>query len=244
MREMPDTQRPREVDSPAEHAEQDIVVNDCWNRIGVWGKEKPRCSELDKVIHCFNCKVYATSGRRLLDRRADADYMRSWAEQLAEPERKREHNTVSVVIFRIGGEWLAMATRLFQEVVEMKVVHKVPHSRSPYLRGLVNVRGELQLCVSFGRLLGVERKSTSLEATSEQIYSRLVVVAQGEHRFVFPVSEVRGIHRYTPADLQPIPATAAYCATNYLRGMLIWGSNHVGCIDEDMMFTALQRSLA
>lgn len=234
----------RDVNCATEHAaEHEIVINDCWNRIGVWGKQKPRCPELEKVIHCSNCKVYATSGRRLLDRRADTEYMRTWAEQLAEPERKREHNTVSVVIFRIGNEWLAMATRLFQEVVEMKVVHKVPHSRSPYLRGLVNVRGELQLCVSLGRLLGVDRKPAPVEA-NEQIYSRLVVVAQGEHRFVFPVSEVRGIHRYTPAELHPIPATAAHCATNYLRGMLIWDSNHVGCIDEELMFGALQRSLA
>ncbi|HEY9052840.1 MAG TPA: chemotaxis protein CheW, partial [Gammaproteobacteria bacterium] len=38
---------------------QEFSINDCWNKIGVWGNEKPRCPQLDELIHCNNCPVYA-----------------------------------------------------------------------------------------------------------------------------------------------------------------------------------------
>ena len=111
-----------------------IAIDDCWNRIGVWGDEKPRCKELEKVVHCVNCKVYSGAGRLLLDRPADQDYIANWSEQLKREKNRKHENMVSVVVFRIADEWLALSARLFQEVGEMRVVHRVPHSKTKVLR--------------------------------------------------------------------------------------------------------------
>ena len=41
----------------------------CWRRIGVWGSERPRCIELEKVVHCRNCAVFAQAAREVFERR-------------------------------------------------------------------------------------------------------------------------------------------------------------------------------
>jgi len=220
-----------------------VVIDDCWNRIGVWGNEKPRCQKLDNVIHCINCKVYSGAGRLLLDRQADEAYIINWSEQIEKKKSERHENAVSVVVFRVANEWLALNARLFQEVVEMRVVHRVPHSKSTILRGLINIRGELQLCVSLGQLLGIENRVRNDTDAQGSLTARMVVVANGEDRYVFPVSEVQGIYRYDPEDLQAVPTTAEQSTSNYLSGMLSIEDRHVGCVDEILLFSALTRIL-
>ena len=43
----------------------DRRIEDCWNKIGVWGNQE--CPELERVIHCRNCPVYSSAAARLLD---------------------------------------------------------------------------------------------------------------------------------------------------------------------------------
>ena len=221
----------------------DIAIDDCWNRIGVWGRETPRCSELDKVIHCVNCKVYSGAGRQLLDRSADVEYIVNWSEQLKLEKKKKYENMLSSVVFRIADEWLALSARIFQEVVEMRVVHRVPHSKSSILRGLINIRGELQLCISMGQLLGIEKRARSNVSTQVGTGARMVVVANQDDRYVFPVSEVRGIYRYAPDDLQAVPTTAEQASSNYLKGILSMDDRHIGCLDDELIFSSLRRVL-
>lgn len=223
----------------------EVVIDDCWNRIGVWGNQKPRCPELDKVVHCANCKVYSNSGRLLLDREADPKYIEQWTIQLREIKRTKDQNIVSAVVFRIANEWLALPACLFQEVVHMRVVHRIPHAKSSVLKGIVNIRGELQLCVSLGRLLGVDKgNKLGADDALQGIYERLAVIADQDNRYVFPVSEVRGIHRYGASDLHNMPATVEHGAVNYMKGMFELDDKHVGCLDEALLFSALRRALS
>lgn len=224
-------------------------INDCWNKIGVWGREVPRCPELESVVHCINCKVYASAGRRLLDRDASPEYIgERTAEVAREVKKSQERNASSVVVFRIGDEWLGLPTHLFKEVVEFRKVHSVPHRRGKVLRGLVNIRGELQLCVSLGQLLGIRRGEVHGNNVVNGVYERMMLIAKGDARYVFPVGEVRGVLRYTHLELLSQPATAVHNATNYLCGMLYWKEKgqerHIGCLDENLLFPSLERGIA
>ena len=220
-----------------------IAIDDCWNRIGVWGNEKPRCQELENVIHCVNCKVYSGAGRLLLDREADREYIGNWSEQLKQEKNRKHENDISVVVFRIADEWLALSAKLFHEVVDMRVVHRVPHSRSAVLRGLINIRGELQLCVSMGQLLGIEKRARQAKSSQIGMGERMVVITNESDRYVFPVTEVQGIHRYAPSDLQAVPTTAEQSKSNYLSGVLEMNDRHVGRLDEALIFSSLRRIL-
>ena len=69
---------------------------------------------------------------------------------------------VSVLIFRLGVEWLAFRTQTIAEVTTPRPVHRVPHRSNEVLLGLVNLQGQVQLCVSLHGLLGVVAPVDSL----------------------------------------------------------------------------------
>jgi chemotaxis-related protein WspD len=223
-------------------APQQPDIDDCWNRIGVWSKAIQRCPKLEEVVHCANCVVYSAAAQRLLDREVPSGYLQECADGIVQQKASREdRHTASVVMFRLGDEWFGLPTDLLQEVVEFRSVHRVPHHPSRALRGVVNVRGELQLCVSLGKLMGIAKGEVN--SIARGVYERLVVMNKGGKRYVFPVSEIREVHRYHDSELQSAPATVARSGTHYIRGMLHWQEKHVGCLDQDLLFAALQREL-
>jgi chemotaxis-related protein WspD len=216
------------------------AVDDCWSRIGVSGDGS--CPELKQFVHCRNCPVYAAAGSQLLDRPMPAEYRRDWALHFARPKAALAVGAVSVVLFRIGIEWLALPTAAFQEVADLRRVHSIPHRRKGTLLGLVNVRGELLLCVSLAKLLGLEHSPAS---SSERIvYGRWLVAGWEGQRLVFPVDEVHGVLRFEPDQLREPPATLSKSGTSYTRGVLPWRDRMVLCLDAELLFPALSASFA
>lgn len=140
-------------------------IYDCWNTIGVNGNGS--CRELARVTHCRNCGVYAAAAAQLLDRPVSGEERRAWTAHYAAEVGTRSATRTSVVIFRLGEEWLALPTGVFQEVSEVRVglqLHRLPHRGRSLVLGLVNLRGELLVCASLGRLLGIENAETNPES--------------------------------------------------------------------------------
>jgi chemotaxis-related protein WspD len=222
------------------------ALANCWKQIGVWGDAT--CPKLAEVAHCRNCPVYSSAAAQLLNGQPPEDYLREWAERLARPRPAAEApETQAALIFRLGAEWLALPAAVLQEVAELRPIHSLPHRRGRVLKGLVNVRGELLLCVSLGGLLGLEepaaQASNGQRPARRGVYERLLVVSAEGGRLAFPVNEVHGIRRFAPAQLQPIPATVALAAARYTRGILPWEGRSVGCLDDETLFHTLNRSL-
>src|SRR6187455_1714785 len=122
------------------------IITDCWNKIGVRGDSS--CTELEQAIHCRNCRVYSNAAANLLDGEPPADYIAHWTEQARQPKGLAERATVSVLIFRIGTEWLAVQTTALTEIASLRPIHSIPHRRNGVVLGLTNIRGELLVCVS------------------------------------------------------------------------------------------------
>src|SRR5439155_6141290 len=148
---------------PAERddGEAPTQVYDCWNTIGVAGNGS--CQELLRFVHCRNCPVYSAAAMQLLDRPVTADYRREWSAHYAEQKKLATPAKTPVVLFRIASEWLLLPTQALQEVAERRAMHSLPHRRRDLVLGLVNVRGELLVCVSLGRWLGLAGLVTSDE---------------------------------------------------------------------------------
>jgi chemotaxis-related protein WspD len=222
----------------------DHEIDDCWNRIGVWANSKQRtCPLLDEVVHCANCEVFSLAGKTLLEGEAPAGYLEEWAKQLAAVKASKNYDSSSIILFRLGDEWLGIATGLLDEVVSIRPIHTIPHRRGSVLKGLTNIRGELQLCISIGRLMNITRGEISGTNVVKGIYERMVVMSFNSVKFVFPVSEVRGVYRFSENDLQEAPATAMNCSVHYLRGMLNLEGRHVGVVDHQLLFPALERAI-
>jgi len=216
----------------------DVQIDDCWNRIGVWSRIAERCPRLVDVVHCHNCDIYARAGQRLLDREPPAGYRREWTRNLARPKETCGADLRPILVFRVEGEWFGLDTRVLEEVTDIRPIHSIPHNRSPVLRGLVNIRGELHLCMALDRLFQLE---TDPEPPAERkVHARLVVVQHDGERFVFPVSEIRSIHRYAADELEPAPATVAHASGTFITGVLDVDGIQLGCLDTELLFHALR----
>jgi chemotaxis-related protein WspD len=217
-------------------------LNDCWNKIGVHGDGS--CPELERHVHCRNCPVYSSAAAKMLDADLPAGHLDEWTGYFSSEPPAREASTHSVVIFRLGAEWLALPTAVFKEVTTLRAMHSLPHRRNGIVLGLVNVHGALLVCVSLGNVLGLEKTTETRKDDARALHRRLLVISREASRLVFPVDEVHGIHRCSPHELKAVPATVAKAAATYTKSVLAWRDQTVGCLDDQLLFYTLNRSLA
>ncbi len=223
---------------PAVSKEAEVYA--CWNEIGVHGDGS--CPELRKHIRCRNCPVYSGAGIKLLDRPLPPDYRQDWSEHFATDKKLPAPSRASVILFRISNEWLALPTQAFHEIADRRPVHSLPHRRQGIILGLANIRGELLICFSLGHMLHLDDLPALPELRTS--YERLLVADWHGKRLVFPVDEVRGIHRYQQEELKAPPATLARASLSYTQSILYWEDNAVGVLDPEVLFTTLNRSVS
>ena len=212
---------------------------DCWNRVGVNGDGT--CSELAAFVHCRNCSVYSAAGRRLLDREPPPGYRQYWTEYFSHQRKSLPSDKATAVIFRIGPEWLSLATRVFREVAARQTIHSLPHRQNGMVLGVANVHGQLVPCVSLRRLLAIEEENGKEQSNFGG--ERLMVSEWQGSLLTFPVSEVHGVEWHHLEQIKEAPATVAKAKANLMRGVLPWRDRMVGCLDEELLFAALDRSL-
>lgn len=223
---------------------QDVTstLDDCWNRIGVWSKNGASCPKLEECIHCRNCRHYSLAGKTILNRPATHEYRAEWAERFATPAQPRQTGTSSVLLFRLGDEWLALESCYVKEITRFRPIHSLPQRNNDTIKGLVNIRGELKICVSIGSILQLD-KARGTHTCDREIHERMIYVEKGENSFVFPVSEVHGIHHFADKDLESIPLTLAKSKQAFTTRILPWKEHHVGILDHELLFYALESGL-
>jgi chemotaxis-related protein WspD len=217
------------------------IVKDCWNTIGVGGDRS--CPELKEHIHCRNCPVYSAGAAALLDGESPSGYLAEWTSHFAQPKRAEDVERRSIVIFRIGSEWLALPTSVVIEVANLLPVHSLPHRHSGAVLGLANVRGELLICVSLGEVVGVETSLQTSRARRSAVYRRLLVIRRDDVRVVCPVDEVHGVHHVHSRELKDVPATVSRATLTYSTALLSWRDRSVGILDDQLVFYSLKRGL-
>ena len=178
----------------------------------------------------------------MLERPVPDEYRREWTGHYIQSRQRVETRVNSVLLFRLGDEWLAMDSHCVNEICEMKTIHSLPHRSDPLLKGLVNIRGELRICISIGSIMQLEKASVPQDIDHE-IFERMVLVEKDTQSFVFPVSEVHGIHHYANNELHATPATVAKSSNSFTTGILPWNGLHVGILDHEFLFYALVRGL-
>jgi chemotaxis-related protein WspD len=209
----------------------------CWREIGIAGDRS--CEALSRYVHCQNCPQYSSLGRTLLDREIPEDYRRQISEELAAPTTASAEDAASIVVFRIGSEWFALRTVVFHEIGASQRAYVLPFRSGGVLAGMVNVNGELLLCVCLQAALGLppeEKKELGGRP-------RLCVVGTGRERFAFGVNEILGVRRVSRASLRTVPVTLAKSPSAQTAWCFELDGRNVGLIDEKRFFNSLDRSL-
>jgi chemotaxis-related protein WspD len=235
---------PRHVDAP---------MPECWRIVGIAGDQS--CPELKTFIHCRNCPVMAEAARTFFDRVAPDGYLESWREILEAPASETEAEATSVLVFRLEREWFALPTAVLVEVTMPRPLHRVPHRSSGGLAGIVNIRGQLQLCMSLHAVLGLpggpaaDVTADPAGAFTSSESSRLLVVerdggrhegGKGIERWVTGVDEVAGVHRLPRGDVRAVPSTVSQAQARCSTALFEWQDRTVGLLDDGRVFDGLR----
>ena len=215
------------------------TAESCWNSIGVWGTSSKRCPKLAEMTHCRNCPVFIDAGSDLLNREIPPGYMDEWTELLGQKKEEQNTNNISIIIFRIGKELLALRSAIFREIITPSSVHQIPHRSNDVLLGLTNVHGELQLCFSLKALTGNE----DAEQTEDSEAKMLVIQSSGEC-WVFPVDQVLGVFRCNDSDAQNVPVTVSKASGTFTKKVIIYDQREVGLLDDELLIYTLQRRIS
>ena len=219
-----------------------LEIDDCWNTIGVWRSGETKCEKLNDVIHCYNCEVYSNTGRSLLNRTTPEGYDDEWADVLASEKSAKSMNTISAVMFRLGAEWLSLPVNMINEITLLRNIYDIPHNQNKKIRGMVNIRGELIICMSLGYLLGVEKPEDDL-IDEERPINRLIMIRESNGHIVFPVSEIDGIIHYDPEKLSSAPDTVKNSKLNFIHGVTSVNNKTIGCIDHTTLLESIASTL-
>ena len=141
----------------------------------------------------------------LLNRATPAEYIANWTSHRAESEEAGKANACSAIVFRLRSEWFALPTKLIDEIAESRPIHPVPHQRNASILGLVNVRGELVICVSLARMMGAidfDGPAPPSDRGRWRPHERLIVIAHDTGRIAFPVDQVQRTQRFDPSRSQ------------------------------------------
>jgi chemotaxis-related protein WspD len=224
------------------------MLKDCWNQIGVMGDRS--CGELKAVIHCHDCPIYAAVGESLLEREPPLNYVEEWIEILAEPSTEETESSgtivladaISIMIFRLGNQKLAMPVRILQEVTHPCLIQPLPHRSNHLFLGLVNIRGETLLCASLSHLLNLETPKAEVTLQSEA-FKRMLVAGQREEKWVFPVDEVYGTYRFHLSELRDAPVVITKASESYTQGVIHWEGEKVNYLDSELLFYTLNHKI-
>ncbi|MDX2230593.1 MAG: chemotaxis protein CheW [Leptolyngbyaceae cyanobacterium bins.349] len=237
-------QQPITIDHP--------ILNDCWNQIGVMGDRS--CGELKAVIHCHDCPVYAAVGDSLLEREPPSNYINEWIDILAETTSEAQESesngaivlaeeAISIMIFRLGNQKLALPVRILQEVTHPCLIQPLPHRSNNLFLGLVNIRGETLLCASLSHLLSLEAPKEELEETQTESPKRMMVAGQSDEKWVFPVDEVYGTYRFHLSELREAPVVITKATEAYTQGVIHWEGDKVNYLDSELLFYTLNHKI-
>ena len=176
-----------------------------------------------------------------LDQAEASRFVAEWSAALAREKEMQQKNTFSALLFRVGTNLFALSTKSFREVVEPRPVHTIPHRTNDRFIGIVNIRGNLQLCVNIANVLNLKGSDTSASpslTTAQRAQPRMMVVEWANQAWAFQVDEILTLQRFSPENV-----AAWIDEEKSTRGMVEWRGKTFDVLDEDRFFKKMQECL-
>ncbi len=218
-------------------------LENCWNTIGIWGNGS--CNKLNETADCRNCEDYSIIARTLLDRPIPEEFINEWTGTTANKKEIEDFNRLSLLMFRVKSEWLAMKTSFFKEMTDVTDIHSIPMKTNNIFKGLTNINGELLLVFSLSDLFSLgDDNIDENKNISKKIIKRMVVIVNSKNeRFAFISDEIFGVIHIIPEIINDTPSTISKAPMAYTTGIFKHNNFHVGLLDDEKLFSAFSRSL-
>jgi chemotaxis-related protein WspD len=184
------------------------------------------------------------STSQFFDRIPSQEYVKELSEALIkEPSSEEAKEKLSVLVFRLGEEPLAIQTIYVKEVARRRKAHRLPHRSSPFLLGLVNLNGELQLCIALHRLLEIEACQVPSTKKDFHQHERMIAIEKEGDLWVFPVDGIEGIFLWDHEMIENVPANILKSSANFLKGIVKMENKAIGFLNEEILFPGLKRCI-
>lgn len=115
-----------------------------------------------------------------------AGYREELRDLLAERETEARAQSGSLLVFELGGQRLALPTKLAWAIAPVLHIARIPHRSGTVLLGLAAFRGEILPCCSLARLLDLPAESTGAGRT-------LILEEARGQRWAVPIDAVAGV---------------------------------------------------
>lgn len=213
----------------------------CWENIGSAGTGI--CELLDEYNHCKNCPIYAQGGRRLFEREVSHDMISEWTSIISSPKEIEASNKISIVIFRIADEFIGINTNIFQEAIVDKVVHYVPFRTNHYFHGLINVNGELLMCVSLASFFNLATVNYENNSSRNKLFKNLLIIKDKYLRFAFPVDEFFGVFSVSKDIFKSPPLMITKADFSSSDSIIEIKNKKIAIINEKKLFSIIDKKL-
>ena len=130
---------------------------------------------------------------------------------LRRQDDRRKHERRGILSFAVGGEVYGVDILSIREIIKLREITEVP--RAPrFLLGVVTVRGLVLPVVDL-------RVRLRLDVAPLGRAARILVVLHKGERFGLLVDEVRGVVRFSDAQIEPPPVSLAPSEAPFLAGI-------------------------
>lgn len=148
--------------------------------------------------------------------------------------------TSQYMTFKLGNELFAIGVAQVREVLEISQITRVP-TAPPYMRGVVNVRGQATPVVDL-------RLKFGLPETPDTVHTRIIVMElelDGEATILGGVADsVHEVIELEPANVDPPPRIAMRWRTDFIQGMGKRGDDFIIILDVNAVFASEASVLA
>ncbi|MBT4760114.1 MAG: chemotaxis protein CheW [Bdellovibrionaceae bacterium] len=119
-------------------------------------------------------------------------------------------DTLQVCEFKIGQDFFGISVLNIQEIIKPQKITKVPLSDN-YVKGLINLRGQIVTGLSLRTLFGLEEKSTEENMN--------VIVRHEDQLISFMVDKICDVQDLEKQDFQQTPDTISRKIAQYVSGV-------------------------
>ncbi|ACD66554.1 MAG TPA: chemotaxis protein CheW [Sulfurihydrogenibium sp.] len=129
---------------------------------------------------------------------------------------------------KIEDEFIGISLKHVLEISKILEIFPVPLSPQ-YIKGVINLRGEILPVVSIKEMIGIPEKKQS---------TRLIILETNLDKLAVMVDEVYGVVRISEDVLEPNPMTSIY--SDYISNVAQTKHGFISIIDLDKLFPAVE----
>lgn len=121
---------------------------------------------------------------------------------------------IEIVEFELGNEHYALDIQLVREIVEMKPITEIPRT-PPYIKGIMNLRGEITTVLSLNHLLSIPDQSNG----EQKIIVLIPELSEGSNVGMI-VDDVHSVMHVPTTDIDYSSEGFGDKVADYLRGII------------------------